>query len=183
MRHVERLLAIDPGPTQSGFVVVSPDVDAPGGLVIEQHRTLPNTFALLSTMAVDPSHVVIEMVQSYGAPVGADTFETCVWIGRFIEALDDCREPVRRIYRPTVLGHVCLKRNAKSSQVFQALKDRFGPPGTKKRPGPLYKVGEHERAALALGIAYLEGAPLVGETPTRPPAARTESLAGVLAER
>lgn len=43
--------------------------------------------------------LVIEMIASYGMPVGKEVFETCVWIGRFVELAKIQNIDVEYIYR------------------------------------------------------------------------------------
>ena len=79
------LLAIDPGNTESGWVLLDTATCRP----IEFDKT--NNYDLRDALisrhpSVQADHFVIEMVASYGMSVGADVFETCVWIGRFAEA-------------------------------------------------------------------------------------------------
>ena len=84
------ILAIDPGSVESGWCVVDTDT----GLMPDRFGKTRNADLLaaitegmdtLSKWHID--HFAIEMVASYGMPVGADVFETCVWIGRFDQAI------------------------------------------------------------------------------------------------
>ena len=100
--------------------------------------------------------VVIELVESYGMPVGADVFQTCIWIGRF-----DPDETATLIGRGQVKMHLCHTMKAKDSNIRQALIDRYGPGkdkavGKKASPGPLYGLKSHLWAALALGVTYYD---------------------------
>ena len=75
--------------------------------------------------------IVIEMIASYGMPVGKEVFETCVWIGKFAEA-SGMKE--NYIYRKDEKMNLCHSMKAKDSNIRQALIDRFGVVGTKKKP-------------------------------------------------
>ncbi len=79
-RHV---IAIDPGNEESALVVWD-------GSTIEVMRYGPNEdiIELLRSWRVGPRIVplAIEMIASYGMPVGAEVFETCYWSGRFAQA-------------------------------------------------------------------------------------------------
>lgn len=97
--------------------------------------------------------VSIEMIACYGMPVGRETFETCVWIGRFIER---AKQPHRLVYRKDVKLHLCNSPRAKDGNVRQAIIDRFGKPGMKKSPGVLYGVSSHVWAALAVAIYSID---------------------------
>jgi hypothetical protein len=96
-------------------------------------------------------------------PVGKETFETCVWIGRFIAELPEYVE-VRRVYRKDVKSVLCGSMKAKDGNVRQALIDRFPATGTGKTPqiginagqGPLYGVKSHLWAALGVAVAASE---------------------------
>lgn len=102
--------------------------------------------------------LAIEMVASYGMPVGREVFETVRWIGRFQQAWSE-PEAVKLVYRQDVKLHLCKSVRAKDANIWQALKDRFGEPGTAKNPGKLYGVKSHARAALAVALTvYDKGA-------------------------
>lgn len=100
--------------------------------------------------------LAIEMVASYGMAVGKDVFETCVWIGRFVQAY-----PGRThwVYRKDVKMALCGSMRARDSNIRQALTDRYGPGrekavGRKKAPGPLYGIRTHLWSALAVGVTW-----------------------------
>lgn len=78
--------------------------------------------------------LAIEMVASYGMPVGKEVFDTCVWIGRFVQENDKIGKNYYYIYRKDEKMNICNSMKAKDSNIRQALIDRFGEVGTKKRP-------------------------------------------------
>lgn len=158
------VLAIDPGNEQSAFVVL----DARGQLVRHGiHRNEELRMYTREWGIVCPSaELAIEMVASYGMAVGREVFDTCVWIGRFIEAWvgDDPQHlrPFTRVYRSDVKSHLCHNSRAKDANIRQALIDKFGPGkeravGTKKQPGPLFGVTADVWAALAVAVTWREG--------------------------
>lgn len=78
--------------------------------------------------------LVIEMIASYGMPVGKEVFDTCVWIGRFKQIAIMRNIKVEYIYRKDEKMNICHSMKAKDSNIRQALIDRFGEVGTKKNP-------------------------------------------------
>jgi hypothetical protein len=137
------LMAIDPGPVQSGWVVFDGDgVQASG--------TTPNHGVLFAVKAWE-ADLAIEMIASYGMPVGAEVFETCVWIGRFMQASRH-PETVRRVTRLQVKQHLCHDSRAKDPNIRQALIDRLGAPGRKREPGPTFGVSGDAWAALGVAV-------------------------------
>jgi len=141
------ILAIDPGTTESGWCLFGEGVLYGSG-AIENIRLIAHPWP-----AAD--RCVIEMVASYGMPVGREVFETCVWIGRFQQAWRD-PNTVELIYRRDVKLHLCGSSRAKDANIRQALIDRLGPIGTKKDPGPLYGVKSHAWAALAVAVTAFD---------------------------
>lgn len=139
-----KLIAIDPGPTESAFVTWDGSELGPFDIAgNEQVLQMINGFK-------DPDvPLVIEQVASYGMPVGADIFETVFWSGRFAQAFDG---EVFRVPRLRVKMHVCHDSRAKDSNIRQALIDRFGKPGTKKDPGLTYGLKKDLWAAFALAV-------------------------------
>jgi hypothetical protein len=147
------ILAIDPAPEQSGWMVWE---HAPLSWGIDPN---PKLLKRLSTMDLS-MRIAIEMIASYGMPVGREVFETCVWIGRFQQASRQA-DRVLLVPRLTVKMHLCHSAKARDSHVWQALVDRFGPPGPKAKPGLLYGINAHARTALALAVTVedqLQGA-------------------------
>lgn len=103
---------------------------------------------------------VIEMIASYGMPVGQEVFETCVVIGRLMEALRPFMS-ITRMTRKEVVLHLCHSPRAGDSNVRQALIDRYGGKAkaigtTKTGYGPLHGVKNDMWSALAVAVTYAE---------------------------
>ncbi len=143
------ILAIDPGPEKSAFVLYD-------GRVVAKD-IVRNGYLLEAIKSEEQAgQLVVEMIASYGMPVGAEVFETCVWIGRFIEANNGDHA---KVYRKDVKLHLCGSPRAKDPNIRQALIDRFGGDnaiGTKKAPGPLYGFKADMWAALAVAVTYAD---------------------------
>ena len=137
-----RILALDPGTTETAFVLWD------GRQVLEAEHW-PNAEVRQVLIGREYDLCACEMIASYGMAVGREVFETCVWIGRFVEV---AREPVQLVYRKDVKLHLCHSPRAKDANVRQALIDRIGPQGTKKNPGPTYGMRSHLWAALAVAV-------------------------------
>lgn len=118
--------------------------------------TAANCDLLSAIPSVAADRMAIEMVAHYGMPVGKEVFDTCVWIGRFLQVWPRPDE-VELVYRGDVKLELCGTRRAKDPNVRQALIDRLGKPGTKKVPGATYGVTGHIWSALA--VAVVAGGP------------------------
>lgn len=147
------ILAIDPGTEQSGWCVFTNGFIF--GCGIQSNADLLDR--LLHECGDLYDILAIEMIASYGMPVGAEVFATCRWVGRFQQAWRD-PEAVRLIYRKDVKMHLCGTPRAKDGNIRQALIDKLGPAGTKKVPGPTYGVKSHAWAALAVAVTAAETA-------------------------
>lgn len=154
-------LAIDPGSALSAFTFIETATCRP-----LLHGKVPNAQLLsiidgtAGPLWQEPTaHVAIEMVASYGMAVGAEVFETCVWTGRFQQAVVDWRGvPVDLVKRLEVKTHHCHDSKAKDSNITQALVDRFalGQPnrgkGTNKEPGWFHGFAADVWQAYALAV-------------------------------
>jgi hypothetical protein len=138
------ILAIDPGTSQSAYCIYSdnPPKIGPFG-------KLPNE-DILKLALLHESECAVEMIASYGMPVGEEVFETVLWIGRLIQI----RKPnvTRLIYRRDVKLHLCQHSRANDSSIRQRLIDLFGKPGTKKNPGLTYGMKADIWQAFALAV-------------------------------
>jgi hypothetical protein len=148
------ILAIDPGPEESACLAY--DGKRPVTHIIGPNEAILEHIAGRRFYAFGP--LVIEGIACYGMPVGAETFTTCIWIGRFIQAWGREWELV---YRQDVKLHLCKSARAKDGMVRQALIDKFGPSkakaiGLKATPGPLYGISKHCWSALAVAVTYCE---------------------------
>ena len=142
------ILSIDPGSEQSAYVVLNNKYEILEFDKIDNDSIVEILFRLQSNYAV-----IIEMIASYGMPVGAEVFETCVWIGKFMQATN-CT--VERLYRKDIKLHLCNSVKAKDSNIIQALKDRFGDKGTIKNKGYFYGFSKDIWQAMAVGVTYLD---------------------------
>lgn len=138
------LIGIDPGNIESAMV----RLDADGKIV--SHNKQSNDFFIGYLEGCEITDVAIEMIASYGMPVGAEVFETCVWIGRFVQVCDQRGHRVHLVNRKTVVTAICGNPRAKDANVRQALLDLYGPQGTKREPGNTYGIKGDEWSALAI---------------------------------
>ncbi len=136
------ILAIDPGTKESGWCLFENRKVLLSG--VTDNVTMKG---MIKDMPYDI--VAIEMIASYGMPVGQETFETCLWIGRFIE---NAKSTYKLIYRKDIKINLCGSLRAKDPHIRQAIIDKLGPQGTKKNPGPLYGVKSHAWSALAVAL-------------------------------
>jgi len=157
------VLAIDPGPEQSAFVLYRSS--ASDAYVIDHGKgDNPVVLRMLagSFSAFMADALVIEQIASYGMPVGREVFDTVHWAGRFYQKAQD--EGWTRLYqlpRLTVKLHLCQSPRATDATIRQALIDRFGGSkahavGTKNKPGPLYGLKADGWAALALAVTFAD---------------------------
>lgn len=149
-----KILAIDPGNIESAYVVLDESL-RPLEFTKESNITLIEK--IYSGHFEGITHIAIEMIASYGMPVGKEVFETCVWIGKFEEASLNTNFPkIQYIYRKDEKLNLCFSCRAKDSNVIQALKDRFGDKGTKKDPGWFFGFAKDVWQAYAVGVTYAD---------------------------
>ena len=164
------LLALDPGSTQSGLV----EYDYRTNSVLH-HRVVDNE-AILQLIYLGHGvqkfdYLALEMIASYGMSVGKTVFETCIWIGRFIQQWGGKNYTL--IPRHDIKMHLCHTKNSSNANVREALIDRWGGPavaignekvsiecaGKKAKlgrtaKGPLFGVASHEWSALAVAVTW-----------------------------
>lgn len=164
------VVALDPGSEETAWILLREgtcEVLAHGKEDNETVLARLTGGQLINVWGPAPARVLaIEMIASYGMPVGKDVFETCVWIGRFRERWG--RYNVRFVYRREVKLHLCGDQRAKDGNVRQALIDRYGGSrrvavGTKGAPGPLYGIKADEWQALGVALVASETTTVVGE--------------------
>ena len=145
------ILALDPGPTQTGWceLEMAPLTVLGGGVK-------PNEDILKMFRGYGYDAVIIEEIASYGMAVGREVFSTVWWSGRLFQAAHREWPRVEMMPRKTVKLHLCGSMKAKDTNIRQALIDRFGGIACTKKGGALYGVKSHGWAALALGVTYAE---------------------------
>lgn len=136
----EMVLAIDPGTEQSGYVLF----DADNKVVVDK-GIIPNHEMIHLVWDSSGLTVAIEMIASYGMAVGKDTFETCVWIGRYYQTAENNGLPIHLVYRKDVKMFLCQSMRAKDAHIRQALIDLLGKDVTKG-------ISKHMWSALAIAV-------------------------------
>lgn len=109
-------LSIDPGSTESAFVVWD-------GEAIIAHGKKPNEEVLARVRLKQEGRLAIEMLH---APMtaGKEIYMTCLWMGRFVEAWGE--KPYALINRSSIRRHLLGKVTGNDSLIRQAVIDRFG---------------------------------------------------------
>lgn len=161
--EVSYIIAIDPANLESGVTIIDYHNKYPIYSFKKNNKEcLKYIKELLSNNVLKSWNcmgIVIEMVASYGMPVGKTVFDTCVEIGKFTKELELLfHRQIRYITRNTIKNCLCHSSRAKDSNVRQVLIDTFGDVGTKDNKGWFYGFAKDIWASYAVGIAFLKGA-------------------------
>lgn len=158
---MDQLIAIDPGNEQSGVCLVNVLDYRPVKIAKVNNWRLMRDWLDID---LNGKMVVIEMIGHYGTgmPAGKEVFDTCVWIGRFLQFFNERGIDVDMVMRHQIKLHLCRSARAKDPNVIQALVDRFAcgqknyGKGTKLFPGWFYGFSADIWQAYALAVTYLD---------------------------
>lgn len=151
------IFAIDPGNVYSAYVIYYGNNHSLGQFGKVKNEELRN---ILTTSFSWEYTYAIEMVASYGMPVGETVFDTVRWAGRFEEIIARRGIEVHEVYRKEVKIELCGSLRAKDGNIRQAIIDRFPASGggkkptigIKSNPGPLFGVSADVWAALGVAL-------------------------------
>jgi len=163
-----KLLAIDPGSTQSAWVIFDGErplafgkcdnhdmvVRPVAGIDIGEWETV----FWASEHFRDVEHVAIEALHPRGMPTAQEEMETQFWAGRIVERIGLPHTKIKRSDEKMTLCGRCVE--VTDANIRQAIIDRFGGKdaaiGKKVKPGPLHGVKADVRQALAIAITWFE---------------------------
>ena len=154
-RIVNRVLGIDPGPKESAYVLLNENP-----LQVVDKGKVSNFDMLAVISKKKPYHLAVEMIASYGMPVGKEIFDTCLWIGRFWEAAmrEECVSGVTFVPRKAEKMYLCGTMKANDRNIIAALVEKYAPytpnrgKGTKKDPGFFYGFSGDVWQAMAVAV-------------------------------
>ena len=112
------ILAIDPGFVMSGVVVYNPSASVVDALHLENAKVLDLLRGRWDTA------VAIEGMTNQDARAGGEVIETCVWIGRFVQACEERGLPWHIVPRSKVKSHFKARNDA---DIRAAILDKYGP--------------------------------------------------------
>jgi len=152
---MQKILAIDPGTTESCYVVWD-------GRKVWDHGKITNVRLLNYTrrpIFKDIMFIVLEEFRSYGMSIGQSTIDSIFWSGQFAEAF---KGEFHLLQRVEVKKHLCHTGAAKDTNVKQALVDRFAygvrnhGKGVKADPGFFYGFVGDTFAAMGVAVTWYD---------------------------
>jgi hypothetical protein len=118
------ILSLDPGSTQSAYCVLDDNLKTIRSGKCDNR--IAQEMMIKYTRMFDIRHCAIEGVQGYGMAVGKTVFETCEWIGIYLETARLLKIPnIKKIYRKEEKKNLCKSIKVKDSDIRQALIVRF----------------------------------------------------------
>ena len=157
------LLAIDPGTTHSGWVILQ-DGDPPRVIEYCARDENENVIRLIGDWSPDGEvRSACEQVRCMGQTIGQEVLDTVEWCGQFRRHwINSGGDPGDWIYVPrsTVKMTLYGAMKAKDTHIRATLCQMYGgspkqAQGTKANPGPLYGISSHAWSALAVGVTAL----------------------------
>lgn len=157
MRYI---VGIDPGNVQTAYCIVDGNLKPVAFGKQDNELMWCSMIDYVVELAKQGHEILfaIEMIASYGMPVGKEVFDTVLWIGRMQERLRNL--PVEFVYRKDEKMTLCYSMKANDATIKQALIDRFAPgtsnygKGTKEHPGWFYGFRADIWAAYAVAVTY-----------------------------
>jgi len=166
LRRAQRLIAIDPGTYESAWIVYDHAERRPIEWATDDNHHIRKHLPALA-QDHNAEDLVIEGMQSFGMPVGQETFDTLVEIGRFIEKWWARKGKMPLIvYRKDIVRHLCGNSKGGDTNVRQALINQWGTKdqaiGNIRARGPLYGITGHAWSSLAVAVYASEMMNLTG---------------------
>lgn len=115
-----RILAIDPGSTESGWLILNDGVIQNFGKHLNE-----NMITNFSCYGEGIDITVIEEIKGFGRIASKYEFEAAFWSGRFYQKANGS---VKLVSRPEIRKHWLGKRNGNDAMVREALINHFGGP-------------------------------------------------------
>ena len=159
-----KVLAIDPGNEETGYVLADKDTRKPIEFGKIANRELADMM-LNGTLGFD--EFVSERMESMGTLIGRTVLEACEWVGRFSQIAEVVGCEVNYVYRHEEKIHICNDSRAKDSNIRRALIDRFAKTangkGTSKNPDFFHGFKADVWSAYAVLTVYLDRKDFGGE--------------------
>jgi hypothetical protein len=158
-----KVIGVDPGQRDSAYVIL--EKKQGNEWVVQAEDILENSLlrdlvrAFLVYASAHSIYIVIEKMVNYNQKVGASTFDTIEWIGRFKQSWEHEAHwlEIESMPRRAAVGHLCeFGKSGSDKYVREALIKRFGDPGTEAAPGVLYGFSNHLWSALAIAVTYVD---------------------------
>jgi len=171
---MRKIIGIDPGPEQSGVVIIDEDLK-----VLAHHSQIPTReircLSEPSFLSADDVIVVIEDLSPRGGTNQAQMFarwertiQTAKTIGRLEQICAERGWGYVEIYPSTWRARICGAANARDAQIKACVRNIYKgqglacgggthpAQGIKSKPGPLYGLKGHAWDALGVALAYLD---------------------------
>ena len=157
------IIGIDPGNTESAVCLCDAETLKPMFFEKETNELMwSDVFRVACAFGLDKVDFAVEMIASYGMPVGKEVFDTVLWIGQMKDRIEGAGKECTLIYRKDEKLAICQSPRANDATIRQALIDRFAPgvpnkgKGTKKEPGWFYGFKADIWQAYAVAVTYYE---------------------------
>lgn len=115
-----RLLAIDPGPTKSAYIIFDTHDFSP-----KEWGKIDNPLMFYILDADGHTFLVLEKLAYQGRPAGRDTLDTALWSGRFLQVWN-ADGAVYMMPRSEVKKHLLGRATGTDTHIRQAIIDRYG---------------------------------------------------------
>jgi hypothetical protein len=150
---MSRILAIDPGNFKSAYVVWNPEKQEISYKAIVENDYM---ITLIKRNHAAFDMILIEMIASYGMPVGKEIFDTCRFIGELEAYCKVFDARYQLAYRKDVKLHHCGTLQSNDSSIIKALTTKYGEKGKKDKQGLTYGLAADMWQAFAIATYYTE---------------------------
>lgn len=154
--RINTVMGIDAGDKMSGFARICPRTYD----VLELGDAANfDLLARLDALRENGDALALEMMQNQGKRVGRETFEACVWVGRYQQHAATLGVPCELITRQAAKSFILRAIGGNDPELKAALVKLYGGRavaiGTKAAPGPLFGASTHALAALTVARTYI----------------------------